>query len=267
MQRSVSRREEPRQRCRVRLIFLVVSFGALGAAACSNETEIVTDVPAGVFPGNSGGASTGTGSATHVSEPAPSASVNRGREFGPISGGKAPAALPDDRTAPADALTQDVPATAYCAAVADWNPDWAEFEERVLELVNEARAAPADCGSAGAFAAAAPLAMDPILRCSARLHSLDMYERNYFDHTDPDGQNPFQRMGAAGFRGTKAGENIAVGQATPEQVMQSWMASDAHCANVMQSGYRLLGVGYDPGAGGRGLGSNYWTQNFGAPLN
>ncbi|HVZ37404.1 MAG TPA: CAP domain-containing protein, partial [Polyangiaceae bacterium] len=216
---------------------------------------------------DSEGASAGGASAMNANERAASTAVNRAGESGPISSNAAPAALPNDRNVAEDAPRQDVPATAHCAAVADWNPDWSDFEERVLELVNEARAAPADCGSEGKFAAAAPLAMDPVLRCSARLHSLDMYERNYFDHTDPDGQNPFQRMRAAGFRGSKAGENIAVGQATPEQVMQSWMASDGHCANVMQSGYRLLGVGYDPGAGGRGLGSNYWTQNFGAPLN
>jgi uncharacterized protein YkwD len=47
--------------------------------------------------------------------------------------------------------------------------------------------------------------------------------------------------------------------------MHSWMESDGHCANVMRQKFALIGVGYHPGAGRRGLGSNFWTQNFGAP--
>jgi uncharacterized protein YkwD len=264
MQRSISRREQPRERGRWALLFLFTSIGALGAA-CSNETEIMTELPPGALPEGSSAGNSSTGSASNAS--AARGAAQRAQESAPLPGGKAPAALSNGRNATRNALGEQVPASAYCAAVAAWDPDWSDFEERVLALVNEARAAPADCGSEGQFAAASPLAMDPVLRCSARLHSLDMYERDYFDHTDPDGHSPFQRMRAAGFRGSRAGENIAVGQTSPEQVMQSWMASDEHCANIMQSSYRLLGVGYDAGAGGRGLGSNYWTQNFGTPLN
>jgi uncharacterized protein YkwD len=167
---------------------------------------------------------------------------------------------------PSSERSIEVPTSEYCASVSAWQPAWTEFEDAVLALVNEARSQPADCHSEGEFPAAQPLVVDPILRCSARLHSLDMFERDYFDHTDPDGKDPFQRMLAAGFRGNGGGENIAMGQTTPEQVMASWMASDGHCANVMRGTYQLLGVGYHPGAGGRGLGSNYWTQNFGVPL-
>lgn len=159
----------------------------------------------------------------------------------------------------------EVPDSEHCAAVADWDPEWVQFEEEVLLLVNEFRAQTADCGVEGIIPAAAPLVMDPILRCSARLHSLDMFERDYFEHTNPDGVDPFQRMDAAGFVGSGGGENIAVGQVTPEQVMQSWMDSDGHCANVMRENFTMLGVGFHPGAGRIGLGSNYWTQNFGAP--
>jgi uncharacterized protein YkwD len=153
----------------------------------------------------------------------------------------------------------------YCEAVADWDPEWAQFEEEVLLLVNESRSQPADCGVEGQFPAAAPVRMDPILRCSARLHSLDMFERDFFDHVNPDGVDPFQRMNAAGFSGGGGGENIAVGQSTPEEVMQAWMESDGHCANVMRDAFDAIGVAYHPGEGRRGLGSNYWTQNFGAP--
>jgi uncharacterized protein YkwD len=159
----------------------------------------------------------------------------------------------------------EVPSTDHCAAVEDWDPEWVQFEEEVLVLVNEFRSQEADCGVEGQFAAAAPLTMDPILRCSARLHSLDMFDRDFFDHVTPDGVDPFERMAEAGFVGSGGGENIAVGQSTPEEVMVAWMESDGHCANVMRAEFATIGVGFNPGAGQRGLGSNYWTQNFGAP--
>jgi uncharacterized protein YkwD len=159
----------------------------------------------------------------------------------------------------------EVPNTDLCSAVADWDPEWVQFEEEVLLLVNEFRSRPADCGEEGRFAAAAPLAMNPILRCSSRLHSLDMFERDYFEHETPDGIDPFERMAEAGFVGSGGGENIALGQSTPEEVMAAWMDSDGHCANVMRAAFDTIGVGYHPGAGQRGIGSNYWTQNFGAP--
>lgn len=159
----------------------------------------------------------------------------------------------------------EVPSTDHCAAVEDWDPEWVQFEEEVLLLVNDFRSQAADCGVEGQFAAAGPITMDPILRCSARLHSLDMFERDFFDHETPDGVDPFERMAEAGFVGSGGGENIAVGQSTPEEVMVAWMESDGHCANVMRPEFATLGVGFHPGAGQRGLGSNYWTQNFGAP--
>ena len=161
----------------------------------------------------------------------------------------------------------EVPDTEHCAAVADWDPEWVQFEEEVLLLVNEFRSQPADCGVEGQFAAAPPLAMDPTLRCSARLHSLDMFERDFFDHDNPDGLDPFQRMQEAGFEGQRMGENIAAGQRTPEEVMDAWMESDGHCSNIMLPQYTLIGIGFDPGGEQtRGSLNNYWTQNFGTPF-
>jgi uncharacterized protein YkwD len=171
----------------------------------------------------------------------------------------------DDAEATMEPAGEAVPSSDHCAAVADWDPAWVAFEEEVLARVNETRSQPADCGAEGEFAAAAPLTMNPILRCSARLHSLDMFERDFFDHDTPDGIDPFQRMAEAGFVGSGGGENIALGQSTPEQVMEAWMESDGHCANVMRAAFDTIGVGYHPGAGRIGIGSNYWTQNFGAP--
>jgi uncharacterized protein YkwD len=182
------------------------------------------------------------------------------------SGEDEPESDPDAEAASTSTLPSDaVPTTDVCAAVTDWDPAWVQFEEEVLLLVNEFRAQPADCGVEGQFEPAAPVAMNPILRCSARLHSLDMFERDYFDHDTPDGIDPFERMAEAGFVGSGGGENIALGQRSPEEVMAAWMDSDGHCANVMRAAFDTIGVGYHPGADTRGGSNNYWTQNFGAP--
>jgi uncharacterized protein YkwD len=162
---------------------------------------------------------------------------------------------------------EEVPPDEHCAAIADWDPAWSQWEEEVLQIVNEVRAVGADCGEEGTFGPAEPLAMDPILRCSSRLHSLDMFERDFFDHTNPDGLDPFQRMEEAGFSGSYMGENIAYGQQNPEEVMEAWVDSDGHCSNIMNPNYTLIGVGYYPGADSRRDGKqHFWTQNFGAPL-
>nr|WP_216317979.1 CAP domain-containing protein [Deinococcus aestuarii] len=133
------------------------------------------------------------------------------------------------------------------------------FEGRVLELTNQARAQARTCGTQS-FPAAAPLAYNDALRTAAYNHSKDMATRNFFAHTNPDGQSPFDRMRAAGYTGfAAAAENIAAGQATPEAVVAGWLQSPGHCANIMNAAYRDLGVGYYAG-GGYG---HYWTQNFG----
>ena len=246
-------------------------------AGCANELEVTTEYvddgavaplpPSPTF--SSVPPQAAPGEAEGVDEPMMGSEEPAPLPTSGAEGGGAPdvsAGISDGAQVPIElAPPEQVPATEHCAAVADWDPLWVQFEEEVLLLVNEVRSQPADCGDEGFFPAAGPLVMDPVLRCSARLHSLDMFERHFFNHVNPDGKDPFERMGAAGFRGGGAAENIAVGQISPEQVMQSWMASDSHCSNVMRRSYTLLGVGYHPGTGKRGLSSNYWTQNFGAP--
>jgi uncharacterized protein YkwD len=260
-------------------LFLLTSL-SVGLGACSGDDG--SDDP--LDPGTSQSPPTappsgtpvnGTGSAPGSDEPATGAGEGAPNVTGidpstaPADGSDGSAQTPSNAaagmsTTPAAAL--EVPDTDLCATVADWDPEWVQFEDEVLLLVNEFRSQPADCGEEGQFAAAAPLTMNPILRCSSRLHSLDMYERDYFEHDTPDGIDPFERMAEAGFQGSRMGENIAQGQGTPEEVMAAWMESDGHCANIMDPNYSLIGIGYEPGAGQRGLGSNYWTQNFGAPF-
>jgi uncharacterized protein YkwD len=163
--------------------------------------------------------------------------------------------------------SHEVPATSHCAPVADWDPAWSQWEEEVLQLVNEFRATGADCDTEGSFGPTTPLAMEPTLRCSARLHSEDMFVRDYFAHDNPDGLDPFERMEEAGFEGGWLGENIAAGQQTPDEVMQAWIDSDGHCSNIMNPNFTLLGVGYYPGGDNWQEGQHFWTQNFGTPLN
>ena len=155
----------------------------------------------------------------------------------------------------------DVPDNGFCGDVAAPAAGWAQLELDVLEIVNQVRAQGANCGSKGAFGPAGPLTMDPALRCAARKHSADMAARNFFDHTNPDGESPWDRMGKAGYGNySNAGENIAAGSPDAQGTMDQWMGSDGHCANIMNPSFEHIGIGYSTG----GQYGHLWTQVFGA---
>ena len=149
----------------------------------------------------------------------------------------------------------EIPLNAYCEPVVDWDAAWAALEEDVIELMNMHRAQGADCGSAGTFGATHPLTIDSALHCAARNHSLDMNVRDFFSHTNPDGDGPGERIRQAGYSPLSWGENIARGQATPENVVNAWMDSDGHCANIMRPSFTELGIGFYEG--------NFWTAAYG----
>jgi uncharacterized protein YkwD len=121
----------------------------------------------------------------------------------------------------------------------------------VVALVNQERAK-AGCGA---------LTEDPLLEKAAQDHSDDMAARAFFDHTNPDGADPGQRITAAGYKWSTYGENIAQGQQTAEAVMESWMNSPGHRANILNCSFKDIGVGIHKGSGGP-----WWTQDFGAKL-
>jgi uncharacterized protein YkwD len=177
---------------------------------------------------------------------------------------------PDGSSEP-DAMTfppgEEVPDSAHCAAVAGWDPEWTAFENEVLRLVNINRAKGWNCDSEGSFGATTALTSNRELRCAARLHSLDMNERQFFAHNAPGGSTPKTRMDATGYAGTTWGENIAKGQSTPAEVVQGWMDSDGHCANIMSPMFKEIGVGFYEGEPNNPYYNEnlYWTQNFGAP--
>ncbi len=123
-------------------------------------------------------------------------------------------------------------------------------EAEVLRLVNAERAKKEGCN---------PLVANSILNGVAAAHSKDMADKGYFSHTSQDGRSPFDRMKQAGYNGRMMGENIAAGQTTAAAVMKGWMNSPGHRANILNCGYREIGIGYHQGGSFR----HYWTQNFG----
>ena len=132
----------------------------------------------------------------------------------------------------------------------------------MLELVNAARAETRQCGSES-YAAAPALAWDCELRSAAEAHTQDMVEHNFFSHTGSDGLNVGHRVTAAGYQWRAVGENIAAGYAVEEQVMQGWLDSPGHCANIMNPAYQDFGsaVIFTDSADY----TSYWTQVFAAP--
>jgi uncharacterized protein YkwD len=106
-----------------------------------------------------------------------------------------------------------------------------------------------------------PLIWDNALATAARGHSIDMSQQNYFSHTSLDGRLFHQRITAAGYPYSTCGENIASGYSTPQAVMNGWMNSPGHRANILNSAFCDIGVGY--AFGSASTYKNYWTQDFG----
>lgn len=119
------------------------------------------------------------------------------------------------------------------------------YEEEVVRLVNVERA------KNGLSA----LETDWQLSRVARYKSQDMKDKNYFSHTSPTYGTPFQMMKSFGISYRYAGENIAKGQRTPQEVVTAWMNSSGHRANILNANYKKIGVGYVASG-------NYWTQMF-----
>jgi len=140
-----------------------------------------------------------------------------------------------------------------------WPGQWAVWEQEVLMLTNQRRSMGANCGGQ-VFGPAGTLMMHPLLRRAARGHSKDMGERNYFSHTSPDGRSPTDRARASGWSGG-VGENIYGGATSPADAVEGWMNSPGHCRNIMDPGYKVIGIGYAQVQGSQF--TRYWTQNFG----
>jgi len=137
-----------------------------------------------------------------------------------------------------------------------------DFATGVLVRVNQYRAAGASCGSRGTYASAPALAWQLALTQAADSHSRDMVANNFFSHTGANGSSAGQRITAAGYNWSTYGENIAAGQATVNEVVDGWMASDGHCANIMNAAFVDIGVACVPGGTATAY-RTYWTMDLG----
>ncbi|MFH0345441.1 CAP domain-containing protein [Bacillus vallismortis] len=119
------------------------------------------------------------------------------------------------------------------------------YEKKVVELTNAERQKQG----------LKPLQIDETLSKSARAKSQDMKDKNYFDHQSPTYGSPFDMMKSFGISYKTAGENIAKGQKTPEEVVKAWMNSEGHRKNILNANFTHIGVGYVESG-------SIWTQQF-----
>ena len=126
--------------------------------------------------------------------------------------------------------------------------DISQQAQEVLRLVNAERSK----------AGLSSLTLSDKLTAVANEKARDMAENNYFSHTSPTYGSPFQMLQQYGISYRTAGENIAAGQRTPAEVMNSWMNSSGHRANILNSAYTEIGIGYYAG----GSYGSEWVQLF-----
>ena len=134
---------------------------------------------------------------------------------------------------------------AQSAAETDHSAGVSDYEQRVAELVNKERVR----------YGLEPLSVNVELSNVARLKSQDMKDKKYFSHNSPTYGSPFDMMKKFGISYKTAGENIAMGQRTPEEAVDAWMNSEGHRANILNGSFKEIGVGYVSEG-------NYWTQMF-----
>jgi uncharacterized YkwD family protein len=120
-----------------------------------------------------------------------------------------------------------------------------KYEQQVVDLTNKERAK----------YGLPPLKVSPELSKMARVKAQDMHNQHYFDHISPTYGSPFDMMQQFGIQFRAAGENIAMGQPTPKEVVNDWMHSQGHRRNILSKDFNYIGVGYVKDG-------NYWTQEF-----
>ncbi|CAH1194251.1 hypothetical protein PAECIP111892_01506 [Paenibacillus auburnensis] len=182
-------------------------------APAATEKPVVTSAPVATP------APIATATPAPIATPAPAATAK-------------PAATPAPTAKPA--------ATAAPAAAVSTQ---ATYVKQIVGLVNKERAA----------AGLSPVSALDSLNKVAAAKATDMRTNNYFSHTSPTYGSPFDMMATFGITYRAAGENIAMGQKSPQEVMTAWMNSEGHRANILSANFNYIGVGYD---------NNYWVQEF-----
>lgn len=125
------------------------------------------------------------------------------------------------------------------------------FEEELAVLVNQKRRT----------LGVPILKNSPLLSRVARNHSRDMSARDFFHHTNPDGQGPKARLEESGYTWRAFGENIGCGQESPRLIFEAWLKSKSHRETMLDPFYREIGIGFVAG----GSCGSYWTGIFASP--
>lgn len=210
-----------------KLVLSAVVLVLVSAAGCGGLLDRRVDTPAATQPSDPNGA---TGEALSDGNRGLDASTGGG-----LGGPEAAAAA----------------ARVDCPALGTWDPAAALFEAEVLALVNAERARGGSCGGR-AIPPREALRRSDAVTCVARTYARKMRDRGFFSHTGDDGSSVADRLNAAKVGWSRLAENIARGQRTPKEVMQGWMTSAGHCANILGETTEL-GVGYD---------GDVWVQVF-----
>jgi uncharacterized protein YkwD len=148
------------------------------------------------------------------------------------------------------------------AAIADEICQPGPAGEALLLAINEARRTARRCGY-NQFSEAPALTWNCALELASLAHARDMASNNFFSHTGSDGSAPSERATRAGYRWSSVGENLAAGFPDPKTVVENWLESPGHCANIMRDTYSETGGAlYEATNGDFPI---YWTQMFGHP--
>ena len=156
-------------------------------------------------------------------------------------------AVDDETTTKVPEWTTEATTVKETSTETTTNSTNGSYVNQVLELVNKERV------SRGL----SKLSLDTSVNRVAQAKAEDMANNNYFSHTSPTYGSPFDMLKQFGVSYRTAGENIAKGQRSPEAVMNGWMNSEGHRANILNGNYTKLGVGYTVKNG-----TTYWVQMF-----
>ncbi|MEV8228981.1 sigma-70 family RNA polymerase sigma factor [Streptomyces sp. NPDC079167] len=249
--RAERRRDGVRRRRRTTVLAGLAAVAVLGGggAVVHLHADDEGEGPATAVTPLTGPSASVTTPSSSPSSPAPSsssASPSPSATTSPsASRSRSATPTPEKTQRPRTPSSEPAPAPAPKASSAP------SVADEVIALVNSERAKEG----------CAPVSGNSLLAKAASRHSADMVARDYFSHTSPDGTDPGARITAAGYRWSTYGENIAKGQPTAAAVMDSWMNSSGHRANILNCAFKEIGIGREESSGGP-----VWTQNFGAAL-
>ena len=199
--------------------------------------------------GGSGGSGNSEGAAEGISEGIDEGAIEEGSEEGVSEGiGE------EQEEGEEEGNTEGNDEQAECGDL--------QYQQEILELVNQARSEARYCGE-DYYPAVSAVTWNCKLEDAAQLHTDDMIENNFFSHTGSDGLSVANRVINQGYYYYYVGENIAAGQMTVESVMEAWLNSPGHCANIMRSNYTEVAVVYETSSQTDYY--IYWTQVFASP--